>query len=229
MGPAPTENMSGSLMSTIKVLRTPILENDGSNWITYKERLLNVVTSKGLRRHITGTIDEKGKKPEPSPLSDDIVEAMFTKLDEFEQKEAQLREIIYETVNKTTFLQIKNEERASDVWARLVHINENKGTLYQLDTLAKLQAKRLLEGTDVHAHLAEMVEIAEKLAGMGYNINIPAAMATSSSPSATSEAIADCGATLHFTPDRHLFLNYTEIEPEPIKTADGQTLCVAIG
>lgn len=56
MGPAPTENMSGSLTSTIKVLRTPILENDGSNWITYKERLLNVVTSKGLRRHITGTV-----------------------------------------------------------------------------------------------------------------------------------------------------------------------------
>ena len=41
---------------------------------------------------------------------------------------------------------------------------------------------------------------------------------------ATTVAIMDCGATQHFTPNRCDLLNFTEIEPRPIRAANGQVL-----
>ena len=53
MGPRSSSNMSNS--SSVKVVNLPRLAKDSSNWVTYKERTLNNLTSKGLMRHVRGT------------------------------------------------------------------------------------------------------------------------------------------------------------------------------
>ena len=134
MGPESSSNMSSS-----KVVNLPRLSEDGSNWVTYKERVLNNLTSKGLMRHVRGT----ARKPvqlterhgayyrphELSPLSDEDLEKHEDLVDSYDQKEAQVREIIYETVSKSVFLEIKDESSAAGVWTKLVAIHEAKGTM----------------------------------------------------------------------------------------------------
>ncbi|GBE86198.1 hypothetical protein SCP_0900770 [Sparassis crispa] len=54
---------SESLQSHLNVI--PKLAADGSNWITYKERMFTVMGSRGLLRHLQGTAR---RPPDPPPL-----------------------------------------------------------------------------------------------------------------------------------------------------------------
>src|SRR3979490_462954 len=179
MSPETTNTMSSS---SLKIVNLPKLKDDGSNWITYKERIMNTLTHKGLKRHVTGS----ARKPKETelrddgeyylprsmvPLSDDQVEDYEKKMDEFAQKQASVREVIYETVSKSTFLQIKNEADASSLWKKLALIFEGKGDLVQADMLTKLHNMMCTEDDDVQVHITDMVEIKEELAGMGAPIN----------------------------------------------------------
>jgi hypothetical protein len=177
MSPA-VENMSNS--SALKIVNLPKLKDDGSNWITYKEWILNTLTHKGFRRHIAGTARkpaELEKKPDglylpggKTALTDDEVEAHEKTVDEFAQKEASVQEVIYETISKSTFLQIKNEKLTSEVWTKLTSIFENKGDMVQMDMLTKLQNLSCAENGDVRKHISDMLELKEELAGMGTSL-----------------------------------------------------------
>ena len=79
--------------------------------VTYKEHILNNLTSKGLMRHVQGTAcqpvqltERNGSYYRPnklSPLSDEDLKKHKDSVDSYDQKEAQVQEIIYETVSKS--------------------------------------------------------------------------------------------------------------------------------
>ena len=136
MGPDDITDMTSS---TNKVLSLPKLRSDSSNWATYSERILNYLTSKGYCRHVLGTVrkpetlDERNgafyKLHSLAPLSDDELEKHKEETDLYDQKQAAVREIIYRTVDKTTFLQIKNEANAASVWKKVASIHSDRGSL----------------------------------------------------------------------------------------------------
>ena len=109
--------------SNIKVT-LPKLQEDGSNWVMYKERIQNHLTSKGLLRHLTGTVknpvetEEKNgkvhKKGNPTAMTDDEFKAYLDSINTYAQKEAQVREVLYDTLTKTVTLQIKGKPSAAD-------------------------------------------------------------------------------------------------------------------
>ena len=47
--------------------------------------------------------------------------------------------------------------------------------------------------------------------------------AEANAPYKSNEVILDSGASQHFSPNCSKLINYTEINPEPIKAADGRT------
>jgi len=102
MGPADISDMSST--SNNQTLSLPKLKGDSSNWATYSERILNYLTSKGFRRHVQGT----ARKPET--LSERNGAYYKSGVD---QSQAAVREVIYRTIDKTTFLQVKNEVDAA--------------------------------------------------------------------------------------------------------------------
>ncbi|KAF8125390.1 hypothetical protein K438DRAFT_1648671, partial [Mycena galopus ATCC 62051] len=139
MGPDATSSSS----SLLKVTRLPKLKDDGSNWGNYKEMVFNAITAKSLRRHGLGTakapaelILRDGEYFLPNriaPLSNDELEAHETKYDEYLQKQAQVRQIIYETVSEATFMRIKSRATAALMLSELISIYENKGEMVQMD------------------------------------------------------------------------------------------------
>lgn len=78
-----------------------------------------------------------------------------------DQKEAQVRELIYETVSNSLFLQIKSESTAADVWKKLVEICEKQGSLVASDTLTQLQLLRFNpeEDEDIEKHTATPLSV----------------------------------------------------------------------
>ncbi|KAF8875133.1 hypothetical protein BD779DRAFT_761112 [Infundibulicybe gibba] len=45
---------------TMSNLEVPNLEDSGSNWVTYKERVIQTLTHQGLERHLYGTVPKPG-------------------------------------------------------------------------------------------------------------------------------------------------------------------------
>ena len=108
------------------------------------------MTSKGYRRHILGTarkpeelIECDGKFYKPLPpssttsssakdsevqaISDEALQKHEDAIDLYDQMQAAVREIIYRTIDKTTFIQVKNEKDTASVWKKVVLIHADKG------------------------------------------------------------------------------------------------------
>jgi hypothetical protein len=194
---------------TFKFIRLEKLKDDGTNWVTYRERVTNTMTHKGLRRHFMGTMRKPGTMTEKDGdfyktgdkgqkvLSEMEIEAMEKAMDEYEQKEASVREVIYETISQSMFLQIKNEPTAAKVWSKLMSIMQEKGDLIQVSILTKLQTTICLDDDDVRAHLAKMQELKEQLEGMGAPVSDPsfAAMIRKSLPASYRPLLQTLSAT----------------------------------
>jgi hypothetical protein len=174
MGPADISDMSST--SNNQVLSLPKLRGDSSNWATYSERVLNYLTSKGLRRHVLGTackpeeLNERNgsfyKGNSLAPLSDEEIEKHEENQDSYDQMQAAVREVIYRTVDNTTFLQVKNEANAAAMWKKVISIHADKGSLYETNLLTQLQNTRYTEGESMRDHIAKMTELREWLAEM---------------------------------------------------------------
>ncbi|KAG6859749.1 hypothetical protein C0995_004525, partial [Termitomyces sp. Mi166 len=171
MGPEDTYDVS-----TMK-LTIPKLAADSSNWPTYQEHITNTVTSKKLQQHLIGTAHKLAELVEHdgsffhnndslSSMSDMDIEDHEELMEEWLQKEVQVHEIIYGTVDQSTFYQVKEETTAAAVWRKLASIHGNKGAMYETDLLAQLQNARFIENSKVNmcTHLANMVVIKERLA-----------------------------------------------------------------
>jgi len=176
------QDVSTSDNTTIKVTQLPKLASDGENWLTYHERVLNAATARGLRRHLLGTalrptdlVERAGKfyssSTATTPLSDDDVDKHETSIDSWEQKEAQVHELIYNTVDNSSFLQIKGEKTAADLWKKLSSVHGNKGAQFEEYLLGKLQMACYAENEDMRTHLTTMNTLRERLNEIGSPIS----------------------------------------------------------
>src|SRR5882762_11367557 len=150
MGPAPT-TLDNMLPATISPLFTiPSLADDGTNWITYKERLLNAIGARGLMRYIDGRtkqplpfkLDPKGKelvKEDGKPATEAEQEAREDKIDEWYQKDAYVKQHIFSTITNRLLLRVQKLPNALEIWEEIRHIHEGKTELVQVDLRQRLQ------------------------------------------------------------------------------------------
>ena len=181
MGPAENNPDLSSTSLTNQASAIPKLSADGLNWLSYSERVMNYLTSKGLKRHLLGTtrkpvdlIERDGGYFAPrhlGPLSDAEFEKHEEEQDEYEQKQASVHEILYRTIDHSTFIQVKNEPNAKAVWNKIISIHTNKGNMYETNLLTQLQNSRFVEGENMREHLTKLTEIREKLSEIGCPIS----------------------------------------------------------
>ena len=69
------------------------------------------------------------------------------------------------------FLKIKGEITADMVWKKLTSIHANKGRMYKMDLLSRLQNMCYTEGESMRDHLTGMTELKERLAEMSVEIS----------------------------------------------------------
>ena len=175
------QEVSTSDQTTIKVTQLPKLASNSENWLTYQERITNAAATRGLRCHLLGTalkpqslVERDGEFYLPgstAKLSEDDLDKHKTSVDSWEQKEAQVRKLIYNTVDNSTFLQIKGEKTATALWKKLTSIHRNKGAQFKEYLLGKLQTAHYIESDEMRTHLQSMNTLRECLAEIGSPIS----------------------------------------------------------
>ena len=133
------------LPSTSSVLYSiPKLAEDGSNWITYKERMLTAIGGRGLMRYVDGraktpapfALDPKTNKPltvKGAEATEAEIEALDDKLDDYYQKDALVKQHIFSTISDRLLLRVQSLLSASKIWAEIRTIHEGKTELVQID------------------------------------------------------------------------------------------------
>ena len=113
-------------------------------------------------KHLTGST---------AKLSEDDLDKHETSVDSWEQKEEQVRKLIYNTVNNSTFLQIKGEKTAAALWKKLTSVHRNKGAQFEQYLLGKLQTARYTESDEMCTHVQSMNTLRKRLAEIGSPIS----------------------------------------------------------
>jgi gag-polypeptide of LTR copia-type len=168
---SPATTMDTTLPSSSSLYHIPQLSDDGTNWITYKERAQTVIRARGLMRYLDGRtkepvpfeIDSQGQalKPNKSVATQTEIEEQEKKEDEFQQKDSLVKQHIFSTVSDQLLLHIQNLGQASNIWAEVCRIHEGKTEMVQIDLRRKLQDTRCEEGRDVTAHFGDLLRIRE--------------------------------------------------------------------
>jgi hypothetical protein len=169
--------MDNMLPGTNALFNVPQLADDGSNWITYKERALTALGARGLMRYADGravkpvpfTLDSAGKtvKKDGTPATQTEIDDSDEKIDIYHQKNSLVKQQIFSTITDRLLLRVQKLDEASKIWAEICTIHEGKSELVQIDLRRRLQETRCDEGGDVKAHFSEMFRLRESLAGMG--------------------------------------------------------------
>jgi len=136
MSPAST-TMDNMLPGTNALFNVPQLAEDGSNWITYKERALTALGTRGLMRYTDG------RAVKPIPFTVDSAGNAVKK-----DGTAVVKQQIFSTITDRLLLRVQKLDEASKIWAEICTIHEGKSELVQID-------------------FSELFRLRESLAGMG--------------------------------------------------------------
>ena len=173
---SPDAMSTASYNPTSQTLSIPKLLDDGSNWVDYDIKARTAMGSKGLIRHIQGT----ARKPVPyteinkvlmvdatTPATEDQIDAKERRLEEYDQKEYLARHILLTSISPRLLASIKTLETSALMWNAIKADATSKTELHQIDTLKRLHQKKCSENDSVKTHLEELVDLRDKLAGMG--------------------------------------------------------------
>ncbi|KAG1837103.1 hypothetical protein DFJ58DRAFT_734546 [Suillus subalutaceus] len=157
--------MDITLPSTSSALfNVPKLAEDGSNWITYKERTLTAIGARGLMHYITGCAVRPApislpQEDDGTEVTDAEIEAFEKKMDEYYQKDSLVKQQIFSTITDRLLLRVQKLGSGSNVWAEICDIHEGKTELVQIDLRRRLQETRCEENGDVKTHFSEMLQL----------------------------------------------------------------------
>ncbi|THH04537.1 hypothetical protein EW146_g10150, partial [Bondarzewia mesenterica] len=169
MGPAV---LSMSLTNSITLTTVPKLANDLTNWPVYKDRVKAAIESKtGLLRHLTGTARKPTEPSAPAPdAKDKEIEAYdkaIEKVDEYDQREAAIKQQIYSTIPDSILNRIKDKTTTKGLWTVLCDLAEKQGKMVEIDVHCRLHDSRCQEGGNIRAHLDMLISLQDQLTGMG--------------------------------------------------------------
>lgn len=162
--------------------KVPKLLADGSNWVTYRDRLRWALNARGL----LGQIDQEN--PEPTnptvnaPLPDPSDTAAVTaaaslsrgyeiRIEKWQMAEATVKQCIASSVPDSIFNRIKTKKTAKDVWDAVSQIFEDRSTMVAIDLRLKLQSVKCGDTEDVRAHFDKLADMKERLASYGVTLD----------------------------------------------------------
>jgi len=168
------------------IFKVPKLLADGSNWITYKDRLRWVLDARGLSSHLDDNVSEPQPstvatesstttptQPPPDALSQltaDEQHGYITRLEKWHVSEATIKQCIASTVPDSIFNRVKSKKTAKEVWDAVGEIFEGRSLMVAIDLRQKMQNLRCGENDNAQTHFDTLCDMNEHLPSMGVTL-----------------------------------------------------------
>ncbi|KAH7903098.1 hypothetical protein BJ138DRAFT_1021149, partial [Hygrophoropsis aurantiaca] len=118
-------------------LRVPKLNADGSNWVIYKDRLQWSANARGLLGHINGKktkpVSPNTASGTPTAAEQKLIDEYKKALEEWETRDAIVKQQIAGTIPDSLFIRIRALETASEIWATLTNEFENRSRIVTVE------------------------------------------------------------------------------------------------
>src|ERR1700742_747475 len=182
-------------------IRIPKLHADGSNWMTYRDRLIWALDARGILSHIqSNAIEVVVKTPEemskncppktpakpkkttddpeelevpqgPSPVAKMMSSASEETYPQWKSNEAAAKQCIASTIPDSIFNRVKGKRLAKEVWAAVVEIFEGRSYMLVVDLKRKMQSIKCGDNDNVRTHFDKLTDMYERLSSMGTTLN----------------------------------------------------------
>ena len=192
-----------AMTSKDDTLRVPKLHADGSNWVTYRDRLRWALDARGILNHLETNIPEpivkspeelNAERPpktparpkkgaddpstldspeEPTPVAKMVSSAMELTNAQWRSNEAAVKQCIASTVPDSVFNRVKTKTLAREVWGAVVEIFEGRSYMLVVDLKKKMQGIRCGDNDNVRTHFDKLAEMYERLSSMGTTLEAP--------------------------------------------------------
>jgi hypothetical protein len=141
-------------------LHLPKLAEDGSNWITYRDRIQWSMKLRGLGDHLTNTSTTKS-----------YIEAGgvggLSLSQRWAKDKIRASWLLDATIPDEVFHKVKDTGNVKEVWEKLKGEFEGKSRSVLVDLGRKFQTTRCREDDDVRAHFSKLAHLREKLSALG--------------------------------------------------------------
>ena len=150
-------------MSEERVHLTKLAE-DGSNWITYRNRIKWTMNMRGLGDHLTSETTTK-----PYKDAGDI--GGLTAEQRWAKDQIKASSVLDATIPDEVFQKIQDTKNVKQVWDKLTEEFEGKSRSVMVDLGRKFQTTRCGEDDDVRAHFSKLANLREKLSALGRSVS----------------------------------------------------------
>jgi transposase InsO family protein len=139
------------------------LAGDGSNWVTYRDRMTWAIDSRGWQDHLLH--DSITPAYQTAGVIGGLDPAVRWQLDE-----ATVKQLIAASVPDTAFNQIKTQTNAKDVWSELRKLFEARTKVLLMELGRKIHSIRCEEDENICLHFDRLADLRQQLASMGKSI-----------------------------------------------------------
>jgi len=140
---SPAASMDFSMPSgSSSLFNIPQLPEDGSNWVTYKNRMLIALRACSLGEYVEGTATKTAHyvanfvgvvvKVDRSTASQDEIKENRKEVNEYEQKDSLIQQHIFSTITDCVMLQLESLDSGSAMWKELQKLHEGKSALVKV-------------------------------------------------------------------------------------------------
>jgi transposase InsO family protein len=199
------DSSSGKMSFTsVNANAVPMLEESGTNWVTWRARILVALGARGLTRHIEG----RAKRPDKllydgetdswkytdlarrvEMPSDKEVEAFEIRLDDWTLKESNVKSTLFNAVYESLVVELHGRDTSAEIWKAINERHQDKTEVFRAQTYRRLATMVCNSEADVKRYMTDAVKLREELAGMGrlmtgeeFNAIILSAMPTTYRP-----------------------------------------------
>jgi hypothetical protein len=145
-------------------LHLPKLAEDGSNWITYRNRMQWTMKMRGLGDHLTNTVTMKSYE-DPGDVS------RLSPPQRWVKGEIKDSGLLDATIPDEVFHKVKDTANVKEVWDRLKGEFEGISRSVLVDLGRNFQTTRCSEDDDVCARFSKLAHLREKLSALGRSIS----------------------------------------------------------
>jgi hypothetical protein len=142
----------------------PKLEEDGRNWVNYKDHITMALESSGHDAHLSSNSAHKDyggvgtiNGTEPA--------------DRWRRGESYVKQVIAATIPQAVFNQIKGGTRTKDVWEALKKMYEERSRTTRVELVRRFRNKKCGEKESVRTHFQELSALREQLVALGKTID----------------------------------------------------------